>query len=100
MMAMRLCGVTKNIRIDCGFNVASVRLAEDLAMADILTGGQVIFGVGREYLTALRRLRLFTKGRPVPIESEPRQVEYRDPTGRWVDGPCRRPRPVFLDVAM
>ena len=90
MVAMRLCGVTKNIRIDCGFNVASVRLAEDLAMADILTGDQVIFGIGREYLTALRRLRLFTKGRPVPIESEPGQVEYRHPTGRWVDGPRQR----------
>ena len=29
----------------------SLRLAEDYAMADILTGGRVIFGVGRGYHT-------------------------------------------------
>src|SRR6266852_6874976 len=55
MMAMHLCGVTKNIRIGCGFNVVPMwhplRLAEDYAMADILTGGRVIFGVGRGYHT-------------------------------------------------
>src|SRR6266404_2387460 len=53
MMAMHLCGVTKNIRIGCGFNIVPmwhpIRLAEDFAMADILTGGRVIFGVGRGY---------------------------------------------------
>ena len=51
MMAMHLCGVTKNLRIGCGFNIVPVwhplRLAEDYAMADILTGGRIIFGVGR-----------------------------------------------------
>ena len=50
MMAMHLCGVTKNLHIGCGFNVVPMwhplRLAEDYAMADILTGGRVIFGVG------------------------------------------------------
>src|SRR5881392_429394 len=55
MMAMHLCGVTKNIRIGCGFNIVPMwhplRLAEDYAMADILTGGRVIFGVGRGYHT-------------------------------------------------
>src|SRR4051795_4232259 len=55
MMAMHLCGVTKNIRIGCGFNVVPMwhplRLAEDYAMADILTGGRVIFGVARGYHT-------------------------------------------------
>jgi alkanesulfonate monooxygenase SsuD/methylene tetrahydromethanopterin reductase-like flavin-dependent oxidoreductase (luciferase family) len=63
---MHLCGVTWNIRIGCRFNIVPMwhplRLAEDYAMADILTGGRVIFGVGREYLTASRRLLLFTKG--------------------------------------
>jgi hypothetical protein len=48
MMAMRLCGVTKNIKIGCGFNIVPMwhplRLAEDYAMVDILTGGLVIFG--------------------------------------------------------
>src|SRR5262249_54553819 len=55
MMAMHLCGVTKNLRFGCGFNVVPMwhplRLAEDYAMADILTGGRVIFGVARGYHT-------------------------------------------------
>src|ERR1700756_942749 len=55
MMAMHLCGVTKNLKIGCGFNIVPMwhplRLAEDYAMADILTGGRVIFGVGRGYHT-------------------------------------------------
>src|SRR5258705_10065465 len=55
MMAMPLCGVTKNLKIGCGFNIVPMwhplRLAEDYAMADILTGGRVIFGVGRGYHT-------------------------------------------------
>ena len=55
MMAMHLCGATKNIKIGCGFNIVPMwhplRLAEDYAMADILTGGRVIFGVGRGYHT-------------------------------------------------
>ena len=55
MMAMHLCGVTKNLNIGCGFNIVPMwhplRLAEDYAMADILTGGRVIFGVGRGYHT-------------------------------------------------
>ena len=48
-------GVTKNVNIGCGFNIVPMwhplRLAEDYAMADILTGGRVIFGVGRGYHT-------------------------------------------------
>ena len=44
MMAMHLCGVTKNIKIGCGFDIVPMwhplRLAEDYAMADILTGGR------------------------------------------------------------
>src|SRR5437660_7070987 len=55
MMAMHLCGVIRNIRIGCGFNVVPMwhplRLAEDYAMADVLTGGRVIFGVARGYHT-------------------------------------------------
>src|SRR3954451_4751213 len=55
MMAMHLCGVTKNLKIGCGFNIVPMwhplRLAEDYAMADVLTGGRVIFGVGRGYHT-------------------------------------------------
>jgi len=55
MMAMHLVNVTKNLRIGCGFNIVPMwhplRLAEDYAMADILSGGRVIFGVGRGYHT-------------------------------------------------
>ena len=43
MMAMNLVNNTKNLRIGCGFNVVPMwhplRLAEDYAMADILSGG-------------------------------------------------------------
>ena len=55
MMALHLAGVTRNLRIGCGFNVVPMwhplRLAEDYAMADVLTGGRVIFGVARGYHT-------------------------------------------------
>ena len=53
MMAVHLAQVTKRIRIGCGFNITPMwhplRLAEDYATADILTGGRTIFGVGRGY---------------------------------------------------
>jgi len=55
MMAVHLASVTKRIKIGCGFNIAPMwhplRLAEDYATADILTGGRVTFGVGRGYHT-------------------------------------------------
>ena len=55
MMAVHLAHVTKNIKIGCAFNIAPMwhplRLAEDFATADILTGGRTIFGVGRGYHT-------------------------------------------------
>jgi len=55
MMAMHLVNQTKNLKIGCGFNVVPMwhplRLAEDYAMADILSGGRVIFGVARGYHT-------------------------------------------------
>src|SRR6266571_3695186 len=53
MSAVHLAHITKRIRIGCGFNIAPMwhplRLAEDYAVADILTGGRVIFGLGRGY---------------------------------------------------
>ena len=55
MMATHLAHITKRIRLGCGFNIAPMwhplRLAEDYATADILTGGRVVFGVGRGYHT-------------------------------------------------
>jgi len=55
MMALHLAHVTERIKIGCGFNITPMwhplRLAEDFATADILTGGRIIFGVGRGYHT-------------------------------------------------
>ena len=52
-LSVHLAHLTKNIKFGCGFNIAPMwhplRLAEDFATADILTGGRVIFGVGRGY---------------------------------------------------
>src|SRR5246500_5747947 len=55
MMAAHIAAVTKRLRIGCGFNIVPMwhplRLAEDYAMADVLTGGRVTFGIGRGYHT-------------------------------------------------
>jgi alkanesulfonate monooxygenase SsuD/methylene tetrahydromethanopterin reductase-like flavin-dependent oxidoreductase (luciferase family) len=55
LYAVHLAHVTERIKIGCGFNITPMwhplRLAEDYAMADILTGGRVTFGVGRGYHT-------------------------------------------------
>jgi alkanesulfonate monooxygenase SsuD/methylene tetrahydromethanopterin reductase-like flavin-dependent oxidoreductase (luciferase family) len=55
MLAVHLAHLTERVKIGCGFNIAPMwhplRLAEDFATADILTGGRVIFGVGRGYHT-------------------------------------------------
>jgi alkanesulfonate monooxygenase SsuD/methylene tetrahydromethanopterin reductase-like flavin-dependent oxidoreductase (luciferase family) len=55
LFSVHLAQVTKRLRFGCGFNITPMwhplRLAEDFAMADILTNGRVIFGVGRGYHT-------------------------------------------------
>ena len=55
MLYVHLAHVTERIRFGCGFNITPMwhplRLAEDFATADILTGGRVVFGVGRGYHT-------------------------------------------------
>jgi alkanesulfonate monooxygenase SsuD/methylene tetrahydromethanopterin reductase-like flavin-dependent oxidoreductase (luciferase family) len=55
MMALHLAHVTQRLKIHCGFNITPMwhplRLAEDYAMADILSNGRVVFGVGRGYHT-------------------------------------------------
>ena len=55
MLGLYLATQTEQLRFGCGFNIAPMwhplRLAEDFAMADILTKGRVIFGVGRGYHT-------------------------------------------------
>jgi alkanesulfonate monooxygenase SsuD/methylene tetrahydromethanopterin reductase-like flavin-dependent oxidoreductase (luciferase family) len=53
MLAVHLAHTTKTLKIGCGFNIAPMwhplRLAEDYAVADILTKGRTVFGVGRGY---------------------------------------------------
>ncbi|MBI4245738.1 MAG: LLM class flavin-dependent oxidoreductase [Candidatus Rokubacteria bacterium] len=55
LLSTWLATQTTRLKLGCAFNVLPmwhpVRLAEDYAMADILTGGRVIFGVGRGYHT-------------------------------------------------
>ena len=55
MLNVHLAHLTEKIRLGCAFNIAPMwhplRLAEDYATADILTGGRVVFGVGRGYHT-------------------------------------------------
>src|SRR5262244_2142681 len=55
LMALHLAHRTKSIKIGCGFNITPMwhplRLAEDFATVDILTGGRIVFGVGRGYHT-------------------------------------------------
>ena len=55
MAALHLAHVTKRLRLGCGFNITPMwhplRLAEDYATADILSGGRITFGVGRGYHT-------------------------------------------------
>jgi alkanesulfonate monooxygenase SsuD/methylene tetrahydromethanopterin reductase-like flavin-dependent oxidoreductase (luciferase family) len=55
MVAVHLAHVTKTLKTGCGFNIAPMwhplRLAEDYAVADILTKGRTVFGVGRGYHT-------------------------------------------------
>jgi alkanesulfonate monooxygenase SsuD/methylene tetrahydromethanopterin reductase-like flavin-dependent oxidoreductase (luciferase family) len=55
MLALHLAQQTERLKFGCGFNIAPMwhplRLAEDYAVADILTGGRVTFGIGRGYHT-------------------------------------------------
>ena len=55
LLFVHLAHLTKNIKLGCGFNIAPMwhplRLAEDFATADVLSGGRIIFGLGRGYHT-------------------------------------------------
>lgn len=55
MLSLWLSQFTQRIKFGCAFNILPMwhplRLAEDFAMVDVLTGGRVIFGVGRGYHT-------------------------------------------------
>ena len=51
LLNVHLASKVRRIKLGCSFNITPMwhplRLAEDYAMADILTGGRIIFGVGR-----------------------------------------------------
>ena len=53
LLGVHLAGLTKRLKFGSAFNIVPMwhpmRLAEDFAMADVLTGGRLIFGVGRGY---------------------------------------------------
>ena len=55
MLALHLAHLTDRIKFGCGFNITTMwhpmRLAEDFSTVDILTGGRVLFGIGRGYHT-------------------------------------------------
>ena len=55
MLSLHLANHTQSVKYGCGFNILPMwhplRLAEDFATVDILTGGRVIFGIGRGYHT-------------------------------------------------
>jgi len=55
MLGLYLSTQTEKLKFGCGFNIVPMwhplRLAEDFAMADVLSKGRIIFGVGRGYHT-------------------------------------------------
>jgi alkanesulfonate monooxygenase SsuD/methylene tetrahydromethanopterin reductase-like flavin-dependent oxidoreductase (luciferase family) len=55
MWGLWLAQPTTRLKVGCAFNILTMwhplRLAEDFAMADILTNGRMIFGIGRGYHT-------------------------------------------------
>ncbi len=62
LLATHLAAHTERLRFGCGFNILPnwhpIRLAEDYAMADVLTRGRVRLGIGRGYHA--RELAAFT----------------------------------------
>jgi alkanesulfonate monooxygenase SsuD/methylene tetrahydromethanopterin reductase-like flavin-dependent oxidoreductase (luciferase family) len=54
-LGLWLATQTRHLKFGCAFNILPmwhpVRLAEDYAMADIVTGGRVVMGIGRGYHT-------------------------------------------------
>ena len=74
LFQVHLAHMTKRIKLGCAFNIAPMwhplRLAEDYATADILTGGRVVFGVGRGYHT--REVEVF--GNPLLDQAANREL--------------------------
>ena len=74
MLSVDLAHITDRIKFGAAFNVTPMwhplRLAEDFATADVLTGGRVIFGVGRGYHT--REVEVF--GAPLRDQDANREL--------------------------
>ncbi len=74
LLAVHLAHLTERLKFGCGFNIAPMwnplRLAEDFATADYLTGGRVVFGVGRGYHT--REVEVF--GAPMMDQDANREL--------------------------
>jgi alkanesulfonate monooxygenase SsuD/methylene tetrahydromethanopterin reductase-like flavin-dependent oxidoreductase (luciferase family) len=55
LLGTYLAAVTRRLKLGCAFNILPmwhpIRLAEDYAVADILTNGRVVMGIGRGYHT-------------------------------------------------
>ena len=55
LLGTHLAARTQHLKFGCAFNVTPawhpIRLAEDYAMADYLTGGRIVMGIGRGYQT-------------------------------------------------
>ncbi len=55
LLGVHLAGQTRRLKFGCAFNITPmwhpIRLAEDYAMADYLTNGRIVLGVGRGYHT-------------------------------------------------
>ena len=55
LLGTYLASVTRQLKLGCAFNILPmwhpIRLAEDYAVADILTNGRVLMGIGRGYHT-------------------------------------------------
>lgn len=53
LLGTYLAAVTRRLRLGCAFNILPmwhpIRLAEDYAVADVLTNGRVVMGIGRGY---------------------------------------------------
>ena len=53
LLGTHLAAQTKNLKFGAAFNIVPMwhplRLAEDFSLGDILTGGRLIFGIGRGY---------------------------------------------------
>lgn len=74
MLGVHLAHLTKKLKIGSAFNIPPMwhplRLAEDYATADILTGGRIVFGIGRGYHT--REVEVF--GAPLLDKDENREL--------------------------